>query len=312
MSSTHPNSHKITLFRADNFMQRAQNPTENEQIGSYMSMTEIGIGPYFESFQARLIGSGLSRQEEKLLMPYVINVESDEKTFRAQVFDFFNNLKTKVPYGTGKDLEIGLEKSNEEAISADNLPIKIEDFIRYRHAKNHPWVAADKVEAGGNQLKYFYIYDAEQADKLENDRVVVQDKAEAIWLKIKGQPTKINMMLTMLGKDERDFIGRNSEQRKQTALRDIVSKDASKFLKTYQEDRFELRYWLKAMIQAKVVEPVGTSFIIRENKVKLGSSEMEALLYLENKENSDTVDYLKGTTQDVMRKARVTREKPKV
>jgi hypothetical protein len=275
-------------------------------------MTEIGIGPYFESFSNRLIGSGLSRAEEKLLMPYIINVESDEKEFRSKVYDFFNNLKTKVPYGTGKDLEIGLEKSNEEPLSTENLPIKIEDFIRYRHAKSHPWVASDKIGADGNQLKYFYIYDSEQADKLNNDRIVVQDKAEAIWLKIKGQPSKVNMLLTMLGKDSRDFLGRNEEQRKQTALGDIVRKNATDFLKVYQEDRFELRYWLKAMIQARVVEPVGTSFVVRETKTKMGSSELEALLYLENKENSDTVDYLKGTTQDIMKKARATRDKPKV
>lgn len=311
MSTNHPNSRKVTLFRANNFMQRAQNPENDEQIDNYMSVTSVQIGPYYESYTNRLIGSGLTPGEQSLLMPHILYLESDEKGFREKVFEYFNCLVTKIPYATGRELEIGLEKSNDQPVSKENLPIKIEDYVRYRHARRHPWVAADKSEAGGNQLKYFYMYDSEKAAQADNDRVVIQDKAESIWLKIKSQPSKVNMLLTMLGRDEREFLGRQSEIKKQTALRDIVSNKAVEFLKVYEEDRFELRYWLKAMVQAKVVKQVGTSYIITENSVKLGASEMEALLYLEDEKNVDTIGFLKGATQDVMRKPKATREKIK-
>jgi hypothetical protein len=307
---SHPNSLKVTIFRANNFVQNAQ---KDEAVADFMSQSSKSISPYWQSNTARVIGSGLSIPEQELLMPYLIQIEKDDREFRTAVFKFFNSLSTKIPFSTGKDFEIGLEKSNTEELSKNNMPIDIEQYVRYRHAKNHPWVAGSKSEAEGNQLKLFYIHDADKQHKEDTDKLVIQDEADEIWLKIKNQPQKVTMLLTSLGFDERDYLGRNGETRKQNDLREFINKDggADKFLKVYRDERFETKYWLKAMVKAAVVEEVGISFVIRETKKLLGRSEMETVLFLENPDNADTVSYLKGATQDALKKPRTLRSNNK-
>jgi hypothetical protein len=303
----HPNSRKITIFRANNFVQNSQ---KDEAVADFMSQSSKSISPYWQSNSARVIGSGLSIPEQELLMPYLIQVEPGDRTFRDGVFKFFNSLSTKIPFSTGKDFEIGLEVDNEKPVSKDNMPINVEQYVRYRHAKNHPWVAGSKGEAEGNQLKLFYIHDADLQHKEDTDKLVIQDEADEIWLKIKNQSQKVTMLLTSLGFDERDYLGRNGETRKQNDLREFISKDPSKFLTVYRDDRFETKYWLKAMVKADVVQEVGTSFVIRETKKLLGRSLDETVLFLENPDNADTVSYLKGATQDALKKPRTLRKKP--
>lgn len=300
------NSRKVTIFRTVNFLQEAQ---KNEGVADFMSMSQKPIGPYYLSNTSKIIGSGLSLQEQEILLPYILNMSKEDRDFKKSVYNFYNSLVTKVPFGNGITLEIGLRIDNNKPISEDNLPLNVEQYVRYRHAKDHPWVASNRTEAQTNQLKTFYIYDPEAQEREDNDKMVLQDKADSIWLQIKSQSGKINMLLTLIGLDERDYVGKNEEIKKQKAVRDFIDNNASKFLDIYEADRFELRYWLKAMTTAGVVQRVGSSFVVAENKKLLGNSELEALLFLEDKKNDDTVMFLKSNTQDVLRKPRSVRAK---
>lgn len=308
-NNSQQNSRTVTIFRANSFIQNAQtggtsDKANNEAVQDWMDMSSKQIGPYLKSHTAMIMGSGLEIHEIPILLPHVINVDPEEKEFRKTVHEFYNNLTTKIPPNTGKTFEIGLLIDNSKPISKANLPINVEDYIRYRHAKSHPWVASSKSEAQANQLKYFYMNDPEAEVKSKSEAVVLQDKADGIWLSIKSQPQKIMMLLTMLGKDERDYSGRNAEAMKINDLHNIVKTKAPEFLKVYEGDRFETRYWLAAMKKADVVKEVGTSYIITQNNKLLGKSEIEALLFLENSDNVDTVAYLKANTQEVLSKPR--------
>lgn len=300
-NSEHKNSKRITIFRANNFVQSAQ---KDQNVAEFMSQSSKSIGPYLQSNTSKIIGSGLNLVEQNILLPYVLHMDADDKDFKKAVYNFFNSLVTKVGLTHGITLEIGLLEDNSKPVSKTNLPIDVEEYIRYRHAKNHPWVAGSRAESDGNQLKYFYIHDSEAQERADNDKLVLQDKAESIWLEIKNHPTKVGMLLTLLGYDIREYLGRNEEQKKQLALKDVITNDAPRFLAVYEADRFELRYWLKAMVTANAVQQLGTSYVIAENKKLIGRSEMEAILFLEDPANDDTVMYLKGATQDVLRKPR--------
>lgn len=306
MTTTHPNSKKVTVFRSNNFIQNAQ---KDEAAKDFMDQSSQSIGPYYESSAARIIGSGLSIPEQKLIMPWLLQVEPEDKDFKRTLFDYFNGLTTKIPPTTGKDFEIGLHEDNSKPITKTNLPINIEQYVRYRHIKNHPWVADSLNAAKGNNKKLFYIHDADLQLIADTDKVVIQDEADEVWLKIRNQPQKITMLLTSLGFDERDFIGRNGPVRAKNELRAFIDTKAPKFLEVYRDDRFETKYWLRAMVKANVVQQVNQSFVIQENKKLLGKSELEAVLYLENTDNADTITYLKGITQDVLRKPNTTRKK---
>lgn len=300
--STHVNSRRITIFRAPNFALRAQN---DESVIDYFSQASEGFGAFWDG---AVIGSGLTPAEQDLLMPYILGIGTAERDFRKQVRDFFVGLTVKVPPTTGLDLEIGLSENNEHPVSATNLPINVTDYIKYRFAMAHPWVAESKDEADHNQLKKFYIFDAEQQLREESKKIVVQDKADSIYLQIKDNIGKVRMLLTIIGKDEREYNVRNGEQLMRKHLREYVATEAFKFIEIYEDQKFETRYWLRAMVKAGVVKSIGTSYVISENNTLLGRSEAEALLYLEDPANSDTVAFLKGNTQEVLRKPRTAKK----
>lgn len=310
-NNSHPNSRLVTIFRSNTFVQNSQagqnsvnkdGSKGDEGLQDWMNQSSRNIGPFMQSNTARIIGSGLTEDEKALLMPLMIHMEADDKEFRKTVFDFFNSLTTKIPPTTGKVLETGLTEDNSKPISKKNMPLNPEHYIRYRHAKSHPWVAGSRSEADGNTLKSFYIVDADAELKELSDKVVLQDKADAIWLSIKNQPQKIAMLLTLMGKDERDYSGRNAEAKKVADLHNIVKNSATEFIKAYEEDKFETRYWLAAMIKANVVQLVGDSYINASSNKLLARGIQAMLLFLEDERESDSVTFLKGATQDVLRK----------
>src|SRR5690606_19206039 len=116
------------------------------------------VGPYY---QGRVPGSGLTFQEQKLLLPDVIGVEANDKDFRREVEKFYHEILTKIP-DAGIELEIGLENDNEP-LSESNMPLNIKDYVIYRHIINSPQVAKDKDTADRwGHLKPFYIEDQEK------------------------------------------------------------------------------------------------------------------------------------------------------
>lgn len=303
------NSRQVTIFRANNFVQISQTGAtgadhkgNNEAVADWMDLASKHIGPYLKSHATMMMGTGLDNNEISILLPFIVNVEPTDKTFRQTVFDFYNNLTTKIPPTTGKTFEIGLLTDNEKPVSEKNLPIDIEDYVRYRHALSHPWVAKTKTESTNNQLKYFYISDPEAELNSDTAMVVLQDEADAIWLSIKDQQQKISMLLTLLGKDERDYSGRSAEAMRVKDLHFIVKNHAPAFLKAYKEDKFETRYWLKAMIKAGIVTEIGDSYVNTSNNKLLARTEPAMLLFLEDERQADIVTYLKAATQDVLRK----------
>lgn len=308
-NNSHQNTRPITIFRANNFLQRAQDTKDNEGVASYQDLANRHIGPYLQSNTSKIIGSGLNIQEQELLLPHVIQIDADDKEFKKAVFNFFNELTTKIPPTTGKTLETGLLTDNKKPVSKTNMPIDIEDYVRYRHAKNHPWVAASRAEAEGNSLKSFYMNDPEADEQEKMDKLVLQDKADGIWMQIRNQQAKITMLLTLMGKDEREFLGKNGEAKAKLALRTLIDNEASRFIKIYEEERFETRYWLKAMITAGIVSQVGESYIITASQKLIGKQELETLLFLEDEKNTDTVTFLKSNTQDALRKPLAARRR---
>src|SRR6187551_879291 len=147
--SSHANSKKVTIFRSGSFMSRAQGADTDE----YFSMGKVSVDSYFEKKDSRRVATGLSFEEEELLLPSFVDASPQEREFRKNVSAFYTDISTKIPYPGGITLEIGLSSNNDKPVSKDNMPLDTMDFIRWRHAKGHPFMAASKEEAEGNQMK---------------------------------------------------------------------------------------------------------------------------------------------------------------
>lgn len=294
----HPNSHIVTIFQSGSFLSRAQ----GKEILDYYEQSKVSIGSYWESEQSTKVGSGLSFFEQSLLMPIIINAESDDKGFREAVANYFHEKDTKIPYHGGVKLEIGLLENNDKPISEKNMPINPHDFVTYRHAIHHPETAANQKEAESNPMKRFYVYDSMEMKTKDRKSKEAKDIAMQIYLKLKEEPQKVDQMLVLLGKDIREFRGVNAAADKIDELRSLSELDASKFALTYKLNDLEVRYWVENMAKLGVFIKIGDKYIDADSKKTIGHNMEEAISYFLDAENSQHIVVLKARMQEAQTK----------
>ena len=298
----HVNSHIVSIHRLGTFLSRAQAKTSD----TFFSSNKEAIGGYFEKSTSQRIGSGLTLEEEKILLPNIIDISADDRDFRKKVTGFFNDLSTDVPADTGVDLEIGLIKDNTQPISEDNLPISIMDFIRYRHALGHPWVTASKEAGEGNMTKKFYIFDKEAVQKKKTTVHAEKDAATEAFFKVKKDPKLVDQMLTLMGVDVRNYNAqKDSAGAKEELLRNLADTRSTDFKKIYDEGELEVRAWIEAMVTTGILKRVGKRILDPEADATSPNSEIgvttdDAIFWFKDDENSAAVTALKARLQEAM------------
>lgn len=297
----HINSHIVSIHRLGTFLSRAQAKSSSTFFGS----NKESIGGYFDKETSHKIGSGMTFEEEAILLPRIIDVPADDRDFRKKVTEFFNDLNTPVPEN-GVELEIGLTKDNNLPLCADknneNLPINIMDYIRYRHAKGHPWTSMTKEGGEGNQTKHFYIFDKEQVAKRKTSINKEKDVAMEVFLKVKQDDKLIDQMLILMGIDVRTF-GKLKEADQAGAklekLRELAETKPTDFKKTYDAGELEVRAWINAMITTGILKQIGKKIVDAEDtSVEIGNNIDEAVFYFKDDDNSGTVTALKSRLQE--------------
>lgn len=295
-----PNSRKITIFRTNSFLDEAQ----KKSAPDFVSQSKQSLGSYWENSHSKGIGSGLTFAEQKLLMPHVIDSEVTDKDFRKKCTDFFAEIKTTVPYEKGVELEIGLE-DNTKPLGAElkdgslNLPINIFEFVKYRHALAHPEVAVDAKTGKGNQLKKYYIFDAQATIDENKNLADAKDKALQLYLTVKKDLKKVDMLLTLLGIDPRTMKGANEEALKTAALKEKADTEAAKFVSLYEDKFFEEQYVIQSMINTGVLKKAGETIIDPNMGTTIGHNLDEAIAWFKDeKNNSEQIVILKAKMQE--------------
>ncbi len=301
----HRNSKKVTIFRAGSFLSRAQ----GKEIEDFFSSSKKSIGSYWESVASKKVGTGLTFTEEAILLPLVLDVPAEDREFRKKVTQFYVDIDTQIPFGTGKTLEIGLELDNDKPISLDtkdasksNLPLNIMDYLRYRHALNHPFCAKNKEEADGNALIEFYIFDKTDVIKKNTKKSDERDAAIQMYLTIKPDPIKVGMMLTLLGIDPREFTGNTAEALKVDALRKQAETNPAGFIEIYKNTDLETHYWIKTMLNTGILKIIGNKYFDAETNKLIGNTLEETTFFFKDEENSDVVVTLKARLQESIKR----------
>lgn len=294
----HPNSRKVTFFRTGSFLARAQGP----EIQDYFQSSKQSIGSFWESENSNKVHTGLTFKEQNLLMPHLINSDSDDKGFRGLVDTFFHEINSNVLHGTGLTLETGLEDNNDEAVSKDNMPINIGEYVKWRHHIGHPSVAKNKKEADSDARKEFYIFDPMENRDRASKLVKEKDEAMQVYLKLKSEPEKIDMMLTMLKIDPREFTGPTKEDLKIQKLRELSESDPAGFKSVYNVDDLEIKYYIAKMVTVDVLLNIGHSYRITSNKRVLGHSLDETVAFFQDPANEQDIALLKAAMQENSKK----------
>jgi hypothetical protein len=288
MDTKHKNSHIVFIRRLPQFASAAR-----KELEEYFSESQRGYGSYFTKGSVRT-ATGLTPDEEKLLMPFILSIDPSEKDFTKQVNTWFEGLNVKVPGKDGLPLEIGLENSNTDPVSKDNLPLNVGNYITYRHALGHPWMAPTEDAGKGNQLKQYYIYDPNEVSKTTINVNEQKDKALTYYLTIRDNARSVNMYLTLMG--VRTNTLRKGEE--VVELRNRVDKNPKAFIDLYEDKDKEAKYIIEDMINNAVLERVGLRILIKEGGEQIGRDMKEAILYLQDARNTKTYNVLKARNQE--------------
>lgn len=270
------NSHTVYIRRLPQFASAAQKDLEE-----YFANSQRGYGSYFTKGSVRT-ATGLTPTEEDLLMPYILSIPKEDRDFRKGVTTWFEGISVKVPAGEGLALEVGMENSNTEPVGPNNLPLNITDYIKYRHALGHPWIAASEDTGRGNQLMQYYIFDPNEVSKVTVNQNEERDEALGYYLTLKANARSVGMYLTLLG------VRTNNIRKGEEAveLRKLVDKKPKAFITLYKDKDKEVKYVIEEMVSYGILERVNTRIILKETGDEIGRDIREAVLFMKDSHNT--------------------------
>lgn len=305
----HLNSKKVYLRRLPLSVQEA-NGEKNEEIKDYFDKGHREIGSYWPKDSVRP-GTGLTIMEENSLMPRILNIENTDRDFRQRVTDYFHSITTRVDPTDkkgqgGTTLEIGLEKDNNLPMDMmTNPPLNVKDYIHYRHAISHPWVAMSEEEGKGNMLAKFFVYDPAKEIKNKTSRGDKQDEAMAAYLSIKDSPTKVLQYLTLMNENPKDHVGLEVG-----TLRGLASTKAKKFLEVHNDTDKDYKFLVHELVTAKILKMVGTRYLTVEGNNMFAGNMEEAIAELKDPKNSQQLLIFKSMIKDFKSKNKVSKITP--
>lgn len=301
--ANHKNSHIITIFRSGSFLSRAQG-TKDAEV--FFGDSKQSIGSYFESSNSRAIGSGLTTEEIEVLLPKFVGVQPNHPEFMNKVDFFYKEISTDVAYNGGIQLQIGMSSVNtlpvKKVLNEDgstnmdksNLPLDDMDYIRYKHALNHPQVAENKEGADGNSLVTFYIFDKALVNKQKVAANDLKDQALEVYTEFAKDSNKVDMMLTLLGVNLIDIPEAHERKIK---FRELSESDAQRVVDLHKNKDIDIEYSITKMVKAKVLKKVGERYLVAEDNATIGNNLEEAVFYFKDDKNSEVVSMLKARLQ---------------
>lgn len=283
----------VEVHRNFNMHALAQNDPE---VKAWYGQAYRNIGPYFKH---KAPASGLTFDEEKILMPVVIRVEPTDKDFRRSVTDFYHNFGTKVPQD-GLKLQVSLQ-NDALPLSADNLPQNINDYLSYKHMLEHNDVALDKACAEREYNKKFYILDPDGVTKDAIQINELEDKATVLYMRFKEDTIKLDQILTMLGVN----ITKMNPDAKVLKFKELSKKDDKfneteqreafeRFINTAEDKDLEYRYLIQEMIGAQYLKRVGTALHYNESGDVIGQDMDATVMYFKNPKNSRELNLMRA------------------
>lgn len=247
--------------------------------------------------------TGMDDAERDILMPIVLGMDVTDRDYHKNVDAYFHEITTKVGT-TGITLNVGMTYDNDMGLqvlnpsydpkkhSVDkkftlNLPLHIEQYIAYRHALKHPWVAHSSEEALSSPIAKFYIEDSEVEIKKKVESTAIKRKANTIlYTEVAEDVEKVDMYLTLMGVDTRY----KTNEEKNTMIDIEVGNNPEKFLEVHADENAKDKYTIMTYIRSGVLNQEGMAIVDAQTNMEIGHDLMEAVRYLRDKKNSDTAN----------------------
>ncbi len=249
--------------------------------------------------------SGLSFDEESILLPKIIKVRPTSDKWEEAVDAYWSNISKIVP-NKGLPLNLNMlftiETDAERYIKrtdvkdmCDGIPENFEDYVLWRYALVYGRVANSPEEQYKSNKIWFYIFSEEREKRKAYTSAEERKKAYERYLKIYNNEETVNNVLRLLGTEPRWL----DLEAKIIKLESEVIARPDEFLK-FTETGFDLELYsfIEEAVNAGVLEIVPNTDIIKisgKDEI-LGNNKSAAVAFLKNKENVTVYNILKKQT----------------
>ena len=223
--------------------------------------------------------TGLSFAEQKKYMPQIIGVDAGDINFMKEVKKYFHNMTVTIE-STGTDLEVGTDENGE--------PLNLMDYIRWKFACAHPYVAQDEKEMKSNRGYKYFIYDTKIEKVKQLSGVRKRKEAYKEFIEVTSNVSKMDQLLQVYGYEPKTM----DEAQKEITLEGEVEADPTQFLGYATDKNLEHQAFVNDCLTREVLRKVGNTIL--NGDVSLGDSMEEAILFIKDKKNSDVLTTLKA------------------
>lgn len=229
----------------------------------------------------------LTFEEEDTWMGELVGLKPADPSFRAAVTNWYKNLRIKVP-SEGVELEIGEDNQGR--------PLNLEDWVKYKFAKNHPWMAESKKEAEGAEHLQFYFEDPEAENAVKGAKLELVTKAYVEYAKLDSDEDKMDWILrgSVIKYPELGAIAdltKLEPEKKKLKIAYIIEKDPQYFINIVSDKDLLYKAEIASMVEAGVITKEGNKYI--NGTENLGSLE-SAIAWMKDGNNSAEYAILKA------------------
>lgn len=271
------------MSKKDHIVEIRRIPNPTRLPNDYFLQQKETIGSFYAPNGA--IGSGLTNEEIKLLMPEMVHLPAEDLKFREAVNRYFRDISVRLlPFAhndRGVELNIATDKNG--------VPVNPKDYILYKFCVAHPDVANKKSEISADSRAFIYDAQAGKAERKAQRDIV--DKALAEYLNIKNDENKVRVVLTAMGeyyealRQDDDLI---------EVLETITRENPQRLIAVLSDKNLEMTSFIYDCINFEILRKVGQDVLYKDEN--LGDME-EACLYLKKAENSELLQSLKAAVK---------------
>lgn len=223
---------------------------------------------------------GLNKEEENHLMPKLLGIDEKDPNYHEKVRNYWLNKRLKIPV---EGLVLNVTLKNDKGLPD---PVNLKDYIDYRWALSHSYVAEEKEKMQPHQS--FYLYNPEIEKRKKNTDFKVKRKAYIALDKMEKDSEKKRMILSII---EDVNVSSLDDVDVENTLIQSIENNASNFLKVAEDKNLEMRAFITKLISKGILSKIGNSIYFIDDK--LGSDFDETILYLKDKANSAVLMKLK-------------------
>ena len=228
---------------------------------------------------------GCTPAEEKELMQEILDVSPEHVDWPKHSKTFWAELTVPVGF-TGVELEVGLDESGK--------PLSIMDYLKYKFALKHPYVALTREEMESDFNKRFYIQDLSREDKVKNNGIQFKKDADKEFIKLSGNPKNMRRVLRLLSNTN---PARMTDEQVENSLYELKNAKTKKFLKIAKDKNLEIKAEIEEMVSASVLRKIGNQIIFIDEV--LGNTLEDTVVYLKDKKNSGTLTILRAKLKEL-------------